>query len=185
MTIASPPQRLPAIANPLLASESLIRSVSGLLLTTANFRRRGQRAADEWTEGEDERRLGRERIDGRSAFVEQNPGAETAAAEALAQNRFRERTRSTVVSTHRSAGNSRRIPERRGTLMRRVHDGDVRGVGFSQASPASADMIRTQSSVPASGVRGSLTNAIAVQVGGERRPQPIGCNEPRATENAA
>ena len=29
--------RLPAIAKPLLASESLKRSVSGLLLTTANF----------------------------------------------------------------------------------------------------------------------------------------------------
>ena len=37
ITIASQPQRLPAIAKPLLASESLIRSVSGLLLTTANF----------------------------------------------------------------------------------------------------------------------------------------------------
>ena len=37
MTIASQPHRLPAIAKPLLASESLIRSVSGLLLTTANF----------------------------------------------------------------------------------------------------------------------------------------------------
>ena len=37
MTMASQPQRLPAIAKPLLASESLKRSVSGLLLTTANF----------------------------------------------------------------------------------------------------------------------------------------------------
>ena len=37
MTIASPPDRLPAIAKALLASESLMRSVSGLLLTTANL----------------------------------------------------------------------------------------------------------------------------------------------------
>ena len=37
MTMASQPQRLPARAKPLLASESLMRSVSGLLLTTANF----------------------------------------------------------------------------------------------------------------------------------------------------
>jgi hypothetical protein len=37
MTMASQPQRLPAIANPLLASESLNRPESGLLLTTANF----------------------------------------------------------------------------------------------------------------------------------------------------
>ena len=36
-TIASQPQRLPAIAKPLLASESLKRPVSGLLLTTANL----------------------------------------------------------------------------------------------------------------------------------------------------
>ena len=37
ITMASQPRPLPAIAKPLLASESLMRSVSGLLLTTANF----------------------------------------------------------------------------------------------------------------------------------------------------
>ena len=37
MTIASQPHFLAATANPLLASESLMRLVSGLLLTTANF----------------------------------------------------------------------------------------------------------------------------------------------------
>ena len=37
MTMASQPERLPAMAKPLLASESLKRSVSGLLLTTANL----------------------------------------------------------------------------------------------------------------------------------------------------
>ena len=37
MTMASQPQRLPARAKPLLASESLKRSVSGLRLTTANL----------------------------------------------------------------------------------------------------------------------------------------------------
>ena len=37
MTMASQPQRLPASAKPLLASESLMRSVSGLWLTTANL----------------------------------------------------------------------------------------------------------------------------------------------------
>src|SRR6185436_8315650 len=36
-TMASQLQRLPAMAKPLLASESLMRLVSGLLLTTANF----------------------------------------------------------------------------------------------------------------------------------------------------
>ena len=37
MTIASHPHFFAAMANPLLAKESLMRSVSGLLLTTANF----------------------------------------------------------------------------------------------------------------------------------------------------
>ena len=36
-TMASQPQRLPASAKPLLASESLMRPVSGLRLTTANL----------------------------------------------------------------------------------------------------------------------------------------------------
>ena len=37
MTMASQPARLPAMAKPLLASESLKRPVSGLRLTTANL----------------------------------------------------------------------------------------------------------------------------------------------------
>jgi len=37
MTMASQPQRLPASAKPLLASESLMRLVRGLFETTANF----------------------------------------------------------------------------------------------------------------------------------------------------
>jgi hypothetical protein len=37
ISMASQPDFLPANAKPLLASESLMRIVSGLLLTTANF----------------------------------------------------------------------------------------------------------------------------------------------------
>ncbi len=74
---------LPATAKPLLASESLIRSVSGLLLTTANLAEVVSGAADERAEGKDERGLRRQRVEVRGTFVEQQPNAEPASADEL------------------------------------------------------------------------------------------------------
>src|SRR4030095_10507201 len=56
----------------------------------SELRRRGQRAADKRTEGEDERSFWREWIERRGAFAQQNPDAEAATAEVLAQDRVGE-----------------------------------------------------------------------------------------------
>ena len=50
------------------------------------FRRGGQRAADQRAEGKNEGSLGRERVHGRRAFVQQQPYAQSAAADELAQD---------------------------------------------------------------------------------------------------
>ena len=68
-----------------------MRSGQRTLAHDRKLRRGRQRAADQRTEGENERSLGRERIWHRLAFLEQQPYAQPAAAEELAQNRFRKR----------------------------------------------------------------------------------------------
>ena len=87
---ASQPQRLPATAKPLLASESLIRSVSGLLPTTANF---AEVVSGLPTSGLNANTRGfrRERIDVRSTLVEQQPDAKSAAAQELTERRVSQR----------------------------------------------------------------------------------------------
>ena len=91
MTIASHPQRLPAMANPLLASESLNRSVNGLRLTTANLAEvvsglptRGLKAKTSGASGD-------KRIHGCRALVQQQRCTETAAAQVLPQHLVGER----------------------------------------------------------------------------------------------
>ena len=101
----------------------------------------GQRAADQRAEGEDERRLGRERIGVRAAFVEQQPRAEAAAADELAQHRLGQRHALDAAARHVDAEIAAVIAE-----------------GHRGYPPASADRISTQSSSP-SGVAGSLTNS--------------------------
>ncbi len=88
MTMASQPQPLPAIAKPLLASESLMRPVRGLLLTTANF---ADVVSGLPTSGLKAKTSGASGASGsiaRRAFVQQQPHAQSAAADELAQNRF-------------------------------------------------------------------------------------------------
>ena len=86
MRMASQPSALPATAKPLLASESLMRSVSGLLLTTANLAdvvsglpTSGLNAKTSDASGESGSAVGR-------AGVEQQPRAEAAAAEVAARS---------------------------------------------------------------------------------------------------
>ena len=90
-TMASQPQRLPASAKPLLASESLMRSVSGLLLTTANF---AEVVSGLPTSGLNAKTSGASGASGSAGgppFVEQQARAQAAAAEELAQHRLGER----------------------------------------------------------------------------------------------
>ena len=94
ITIASQPQRLPASAKPLLASESLMRSVSGLLLTTANLADVVSGLPTSGLNTKTSGAAGRQRIGGRAAFVEQQPRAQTAAAEELPQHARSSGTRS-------------------------------------------------------------------------------------------
>ncbi len=52
---------------------------------------RGERAADQWTEREDERGCGGQCVGARVAFFEEQPGAQAASSQELAQHRFRNR----------------------------------------------------------------------------------------------
>ena len=85
-TMASQPQRLPASAKPLLASESLKRPVRGLRLTTANLADVVSGLPTSGLNAKIERRLGRQRIGSGAAFVQQQARAEAAAAEILPQD---------------------------------------------------------------------------------------------------
>ena len=91
ITIASQPQRLPAMAKPLLASESLIRSVSGLLLTTANLAEVVSGLPTSGLNAKTSGASGASAIGTRVALLQQQPGAQPAPAEELPQNRFRNR----------------------------------------------------------------------------------------------
>ena len=112
MTMASQPQRLPAIAKPLLASESLMRSVSGLLLTTANLAdvvsglpTSGLKAKMSGASGASGSAVG-------AAFVEQQPRAQAAAAEELAQHRLGQRHALGAAVSRRRCGDSSRDSRR-------------------------------------------------------------------------
>src|SRR5262249_13207445 len=99
-----------------------------------------ERASHERTEGEDKRRFRRDRIERGSSFVEQKLYAKTAAPDELPQSFF----------SKRDAGGSSRgdINSEKRTVITKGH---------SFYPPASADRIRTWSSLPRT-VRGSLTN---------------------------
>ena len=86
MTMASQPQRLPAIANPLLASESLIRSVSGLLLTTANLAEVVSGLPTSGLKTKMRGASGASASGQASALLEQQPRAQSAAADELPQD---------------------------------------------------------------------------------------------------
>jgi hypothetical protein len=79
-TIASQPDRLPARAKPLLASESLKRSVSGLRLTTANLAD-VVRLPTSGLNASTSRCGGGQRFSDRATLVEQQPCAQAAAAD--------------------------------------------------------------------------------------------------------
>ena len=169
MTIASQPQRLPAIAKPLLASESLMRLRQWTLADYRELRGGGQRAADQRTEGKNEGSLGRERIDDRRAFVQQQLHAQAAAAEELAQNRFRTAARTRRRRcTRRSEGSNR---------------GNRRASGFLILPRRRTGSAR-ESSWP-SGVARIADELIAVQVGHERGVQPVHGDELAEGRNRA
>ncbi len=88
MTMASQPQRLPAIANPLLASESLMRFVSGLLLTTANLAEVVSGLPTSGLKTKASGASGESASDAGCALLEQEPRAQAAAAEKLPQHGF-------------------------------------------------------------------------------------------------
>ena len=87
-TIASCPVFFPASANPLLASESLIRSVSGLLLTTANLAEVVSGLPTSGLKTNASAACSRKRIGFGRALAQQDIHAQTAAAEEASQPAF-------------------------------------------------------------------------------------------------
>ena len=160
MTMASQPQPLPAIANPLLASESLMRPVSGLLLTTANF---ADVVSGLPTSGLKAKTRGASGASGsivRRAFVQQQPHTQSAAADELAQNR--------VVQRHMLGGAGGNIDPKIAAVVTEGHRFPY--------PPASAERISTQSCSP-SGVPGSLTNRSPFRFATNAGVQPVHADE--------
>ena len=160
MTMASQPQLLPAMAKPLLARESLMRSVSGLLLTTANF---AEVVSGLPTSGLNAKTSGASGASGSTCALPSSSSSRT--PRPLPPMNWR-RT---------ASASGTRLPARCRRSTRRC-EGSSRGNRTARYPPASADRISTRSSSP-SGVSGIADESIAVQVGGERGMQPIDGDE--------
>ncbi len=134
MTMASQPQLLPAIAKPLLARESLMRSVSGLLLTTANFAEVVSGLPTSGLNAKTRGAAGIKRIEVRAACVEQQPDTEAAAADELSQDRIGQRHSFDAAVRHVDAEVAAVVTEGHVTLLRRRR-GSARSPRPGEASP--------------------------------------------------